>query len=82
MIALIDEIDVWRCSRSEEQLPTTLAKEPSERKALNSWKEIAAYLGRGIRTLQRYHATLGFPVHHATEKHRSPVVAFSDEIDA
>jgi hypothetical protein len=28
---------------------------------LNSWKEIAAYLNRGIRTVQRWEAELGMP---------------------
>ncbi len=29
---------------------------------LNSWKEIACYLGRGVRTVQRYERDLGLPV--------------------
>lgn len=30
---------------------------------LTGWKEIAAYFGRGVRTVQRWEKTLGLPVH-------------------
>ena len=30
---------------------------------LDSWKEIAAYLGRGVRTVQRWEREEGLPVH-------------------
>ena len=52
------------------------------RKVLNSWKEIAAYMGRGVRTIQRYEMQLGFPVHRPSGKQRSAVLAVADEIDA
>lgn len=48
---------------------------------LNSWKEISRYLGRGVRTAQRYEMELGFPVHRLSGKNRSSVVGFKDEID-
>jgi hypothetical protein len=53
-----------------------------KRKLLNSWKEIAAYVGRGIRTVQRYELELGLPVRRPTGTSRSSVIAFSDELDA
>lgn len=53
-----------------------------ERKILNSWKEIAAYTGRGVRTIQRYEAVYGFPVHRPAKKRHSSVMAFTDEVDA
>ena len=52
-----------------------------ERKILNSWKEIASYMGRGVRTIQRYEMQLGFPVHRPAGKQRSAVLAFTDEIE-
>src|ERR1051326_1762904 len=52
------------------------------RQVLHSWKDIANYTGRGIRTLQRYEVGLGFPIHRVAGKPRSSVLAFSDEIDA
>src|SRR5438034_755012 len=42
---------------------------------LNSWKEIAAYLGRGVRTVQRWERDLGLPVHRIGKGKRSPVYA-------
>jgi hypothetical protein len=48
---------------------------------LNSWKEIAAYLGRGVRTVQRYERDLGLPVRRPRGKSRSAVIALADELD-
>jgi len=53
----------------------------SERHILNGWKEIAAYLGRGVRTVQRWETMYRMPVHRPAEKDRSAVVAFADEVD-
>jgi len=54
----------------------------AERKILHSWREIASYAGRGVRTVQRYEVQLNLPVHRPAGKDRSAVLAFSDEIDA
>jgi hypothetical protein len=48
---------------------------------LNSWKEIASYLGRGVRTIQRYEEKLGLPIHRPAGRERSAVVAFADELE-
>lgn len=48
---------------------------------LNSWKEIAAYLNRGVRTVQRWEKELRLPVHRPRSKTKSPVVAFRNELD-
>jgi hypothetical protein len=48
---------------------------------LNSWKEIAAYLDRGVRTVQRWESNLQLPVHRPQGKNRSAVLAFRDELD-
>lgn len=49
---------------------------------LNSWKEISAYVGRSVRTVQRWEAELGLPIRRPRGRSRSPVIAMSDEIDA
>lgn len=49
---------------------------------LNSWKEIASHVGRGVRTVQRWERDLGMPVRRPRAKSRSAVVAMADEIDA
>jgi hypothetical protein len=48
---------------------------------LNSWKEVATYLGRGIRTVQRWERELGLPIRRPRGKPRGPVIAFRRELD-
>ncbi len=48
---------------------------------LNSWKEIAQYLNRGVRTVQRWEAELGMPVHRPRGTIHSAVFALPHEID-
>lgn len=50
---------------------------------LDSWKEIAAYLRRDVRTVQRWEARIGLPVHrHTPERAKgSPVHAYRSELD-
>lgn len=49
---------------------------------LNSWKEIANYLGRGVRTVQRWERDLSLPIHRPKGKDRSAVLAFPEELNA
>ena len=49
---------------------------------LNSWKEIARYLDRGVRTVQRWERELHLPVRRPRGKRRSAVLALRREIDA
>src|SRR5689334_7283409 len=48
---------------------------------LNSWKEIAAYLNRGVRTVQRWEVELGLPVRRPRGRSRSAVIAFRADLD-
>ncbi len=52
-----------------------------EHRRLNSWKEIAEYLGRDVRTVIRWEKEKGLPVHRLRGK-RTAVVAYRDEIDS
>ncbi len=54
---------------------------PARSEALQSWKEIAAYLKRGVRTAQRWERCAGLPVRRPRPGERSPVFAFPEEID-
>jgi hypothetical protein len=54
----------------------------STRRILNSWKEISSYLGRGVRTVQRWEVFYGLPVHRPSGHSRAAVVAFTDELDS
>jgi hypothetical protein len=49
---------------------------------LDSWKDIADYLGRGLATVRRWEKTLGLPVRRLPGSRGSSVFAFTDEIDA
>ena len=49
---------------------------------LDSWKEIAAYLGRGIRTVQRWEREEGLPVHRLAHEKRGSVYARREELAA
>lgn len=49
---------------------------------LSSWKEIAAYLGRDVRTVQRWKETQGLPVHRHRHSRLSTAYAFKSELDA
>jgi hypothetical protein len=48
---------------------------------LSSWKEIANYLRRGVRTVQRWEQQYRLPVHRPAGKDRSAVFALASEID-
>jgi hypothetical protein len=50
------------------------------RTIVQSWKEIAAELDRGVRTVQRWERTLDLPVHRLGKGARRPVFAFKDEL--
>lgn len=47
---------------------------------LNGWKEIAAYLGKSVRSLQRYERELNLPVHRPVGK--STVITTKSELDS
>ena len=49
---------------------------------LDSWKEIATYLKRGVRTVQRWEHTAGLPVHRLVPDRQGSVFAFKSELDA
>ena len=48
---------------------------------LSSWKEIAAHLGKGVRTVQRWEAQLGLPVRRPMKARKGVVMAFPRELD-
>jgi len=51
------------------------------REVLQSWKEIASYLGRDIRTCRRWEENLGLPIHRLDGSPKARVMAYKDEID-
>jgi len=49
---------------------------------LRSWKEIATYLNVNERTVKRWEATRGLPVHRLPGETRAPVFAYEAELQA
>src|SRR6266478_5222396 len=61
----------------------TAANSNSDRGAqrLDSWKAIAAYLKRDKRTIQRWEAHEGLPIHRKLHDKLSSVYAYKSEVD-
>ncbi|MGA2270578.1 MAG: tetratricopeptide repeat protein [Bryobacteraceae bacterium] len=49
---------------------------------MDSWKEIAAYLKRGARTVQRWEHEEGLPVHRLVHDKLGSIYAYESELDA
>ena len=60
---------------------TPPSEKPSDQR-LDSWKEIAAYLGRDVTTVQRWEKREGMPVHRHVHDKRGSVYALGPELDA
>lgn len=54
---------------------------PPDRRALRSWKAIAAHLGVDVRTAQRWHRKNPLPIHRPLEGHSQPIV-YVDDLDS
>jgi hypothetical protein len=66
-----------------KQMKTDARSVPSpDRDRLDSWKQIAVYLHREVRTVQRWEKREGLPVHRQFHVKAGTVWAFKDEIDA
>ena len=48
---------------------------------LTSWKEIAQYLGKGVRTVQRWERNMGLPVRRPNGRSKGVVFATAEDID-
>src|SRR5215471_7757178 len=61
-------------------LVMAISPDPLARKRLDSWKEIAAFFARAERTVKRWEAERGLPVHRVPGRGRSDVFAYSNEL--
>lgn len=64
---------------------TNTAPDPTHHSAsrrLDSWKEIAAYLGRDVRTVQRWERTDDLPVRRLRHAKLASVYAYTNELEA
>jgi hypothetical protein len=56
---------------------------PEESAVLSSWKDIAKYMGKGVRTVQRWEHHLGLPVRRPNGvSHKSAVLLDRSDLDA
>lgn len=55
--------------------------EPASTGRLDSWKEIAAYLRRSVRSARRWEKEEGLPVHRHLHSKRDSVYAYRSELD-
>ena len=71
-------------SKTHPQMRIAPQKEEVAGERLDSWKEIAHYLNRDVRTVQRWEESDGLPVyrHSKGRLKGSPVHAYKSEIDA
>src|SRR3954469_11899037 len=49
---------------------------------LESWKDIAGYFKRDVRTIQRWEKSLGLPIHRFQNSRSGPVFAYKSELEA
>jgi hypothetical protein len=62
-------------------VPTQPSDTPHAQR-LDGWKQIAAYVNRGVRTAQRWERELGMPVHRLNTGGAEVVYALPEELDA
>src|SRR5262252_8742229 len=55
--------------------------EPGSDERLESWKAIAAYLGRDVSTVRRWEKTEALPVHRHLHAARGSAYAYKSELD-
>lgn len=70
-----------RTPRERRASPAATEAEPKGAR-LDSWKEIAVFLKRGVRTIQRWERTEGLPVHRHQHNKLGSVYAYEPEIAA
>jgi len=68
--------------RKASPVPQTLSADASDNDYLDSWKEMAAYLKRDVRTLQRWEKRENLPVHRHRHDRLASVYAYKSELDA
>jgi len=67
---------------SDKDISSAETGPEQDARRLESWKEIAAYLGRDVRTVQRWERGEGLPVHRLQHNKLGSVYAYPSELDA
>jgi len=67
---------------SVQATPSSRFGADGQGRRLESWKEIAAYLGRDVTTVRRWERHEGLPVHRLLHRKLGSVYAYTAELDA
>lgn len=67
---------------SNEATPGPQSEPDNKGRRLESWKEIAAYLGRDVTTLRRWEKQEGLPVYRLPHGKLGTIYAYTSELDA
>jgi Tol biopolymer transport system component len=67
---------------SVQATPSSRIGADSQGRRLESWKEIAGYLGRDVTTVRRWERHEGLPVHRLLHRKLGSVYAYAGELDA
>jgi Tol biopolymer transport system component len=67
---------------SVQATPSSRIGADGQGRRLESWKEIAAYLGRDVTTVRRWERHEGLPVHRLLHRKLGSVYAYTAELDA
>src|ERR1700749_2812914 len=62
--------------------PESLPPHENSGQLLEAWKDIAAYMRRDVRTVQRWEKLLELPIHRLTDSRSGSVFAYKRELDA
>lgn len=65
----------------EPDHPELVSSPPQAQDRLDSWKEVASYLRRDVRTVQRWERKEGLPIYRHRHDKFSSIYAFRSEID-
>jgi TolB-like protein/Flp pilus assembly protein TadD len=66
----------------DETQPRLTVQDRSAQDRLDSWKEIATYLKKEVRTVQRWEKNLGLPIRRLAHGKQGTVFAYKADIDA
>src|SRR5437868_5051593 len=80
-MAISGTVVAWAYDCMSPWVPSPPPTGTAEPDRLDSWKQIAAYLGKSERTVRRWQQTEGLPVHRHIHQQRGSVWAYRKELD-
>jgi hypothetical protein len=81
-ILVIPRKKVYTQNSTDEEDPFRIREKVVQSEILSGWKDIANYLGKGVRTVQRYERELGLPVRRPSGKMKGSVIATQAELSS